>query len=102
MLFVTKYLFFPQQFVNSKYVEINQKCYDALLTRKTMLTKVEKLIVFFIPHLPTKKKNQKNGFFVECGALDGETRSNTLILEEELEWNGILIEADPVNLMQCM
>ena len=48
------------------------------------------------------QKNQKNGFFVECGAFDGETRSNTLILEEELEWNGILIEADPVNLMQCM
>ena len=48
------------------------------------------------------KKIQKNGFFVECGALDGETRSNTLILEEELEWNGILIEADPVNLMQCL
>ena len=45
---------------------------------------------------------QKNGFFIECGALDGETRSNTLILEEELDWSGILIDADPVNLMQCL
>ena len=45
---------------------------------------------------------QRNGFFIECGALDGETRSNTLILEEELDWSGILIDADPVNLIQCL
>eukprot|EP00095_Tigriopus_kingsejongensis_P009539 maker-scaffold260_size234135-snap-gene-1.16 protein:Tk09539 transcript:maker-scaffold260_size234135-snap-gene-1.16-mRNA-1 annotation:"hypothetical protein DAPPUDRAFT_302580" len=35
------------------------------------------------------------GFFVECGALDGETRSNTLSLERDLGWEGILIEGDP-------
>jgi len=29
----------------------------------------------------------KNGFFVECGALDGELRSNTLVLERKLGWN---------------
>ena len=27
---------------------------------------------------------QREGFFVECGAFDGETRSNTLNLEREL------------------
>ncbi|CAG2214756.1 unnamed protein product [Mytilus edulis] len=37
------------------------------------------------------------GFFVECGALDGETRSNTLIFERLRSWNGLLIEADPSN-----
>ncbi|XP_052090652.1 uncharacterized protein LOC127727198 [Mytilus californianus] len=37
------------------------------------------------------------GFFVECGALDGETRSNTLIFERTRSWNGLLIEADPSN-----
>nr|CAD7261211.1 unnamed protein product [Timema shepardi] len=40
---------------------------------------------------------KKNGFFIECGALDGETRSNTLVFERELGWNGLLIEADPFN-----
>jgi len=46
-------------------------------------------------------KDKREGFFVECGAYDGETRSNTLNLERELGWSGVLIEADPVNLIQC-
>ncbi|KAK2720309.1 protein Star-like [Artemia franciscana] len=37
------------------------------------------------------------GFFIECGALDGETRSNTLYMERSLNWSGILIEGDPKN-----
>ncbi|CAG7687375.1 unnamed protein product [Allacma fusca] len=39
----------------------------------------------------------RNGFFVECGALDGETRSNTLMLERDYGWQGLLIEGDPKN-----
>jgi len=38
---------------------------------------------------------QRGGFFVECGALDGERSSNTLYLERDLGWTGLLIEADP-------
>ncbi|KAK8400465.1 hypothetical protein O3P69_003255 [Scylla paramamosain] len=34
------------------------------------------------------------GFFVEAGALDGEFISNTLHLERELGWTGLLVEAD--------
>jgi hypothetical protein len=37
------------------------------------------------------------GFFIECGALDGETRSNTLYLERFLGWRGLLVEANPSN-----
>ncbi|KAG7168827.1 Star-like 13 [Homarus americanus] len=36
------------------------------------------------------------GFFLEAGALDGEFISNTLYLEQQLGWTGLLVEADPV------
>ncbi|XP_069996478.1 uncharacterized protein [Penaeus vannamei] len=35
-------------------------------------------------------------FFVEAGALDGEFISNTLYLEQDLGWTGLLVEADPL------
>lgn len=40
------------------------------------------------PHLP------KRGFFVESGAHDGRTESNTYYLEKK-GWNGLLVEANP-------
>jgi len=35
------------------------------------------------------------GFFVEIGANDGFTLSNTVYLEEHFGWNGLLVEANP-------
>ncbi len=43
---------------------------------------------------------QRNGFFVECGALDGETRSNTLFFERFRDWRGLLVEPDAINYQQ--
>jgi len=37
----------------------------------------------------------KPGFFIEIGANDGFTLSNTVYLEEKFGWNGILVEANP-------
>ncbi|XP_072014519.1 protein Star-like [Amphiura filiformis] len=47
-------------------------------------------------------KNKRNGFFVECGAFDGEGRSNSLFFERELGWQGLLIEADPANYYELL
>lgn len=38
---------------------------------------------------------ERKGFFVEAGALDGQQLSNTLWLEQELNWTGLLVEPDP-------
>ena len=38
---------------------------------------------------------QTNGFFIECGANDGEFFSSTLDLEMRQNWSGLLVEANP-------
>lgn len=45
--------------------------------------------------IDSELKSQKNGFFVEAGALDGEHMSNSLYFELAREWTGILIEPVP-------
>jgi FkbM family methyltransferase len=42
-----------------------------------------------------------HGFFVEVGALDGITLSNTYFFERELGWSGILVEANPSEAKKC-
>jgi FkbM family methyltransferase len=39
-----------------------------------------------------KEDDTENGFFIELGAMDGITYSNTLFYEKYLGWKGILIE----------
>ncbi|XP_059488980.1 uncharacterized protein LOC132204476 isoform X2 [Neocloeon triangulifer] len=51
-----------------------------------------------VPTVIQMLKNRTNGFFVECGALDGEVASNTLTLERFFNWTGLLVEASPKEL----
>lgn len=42
-----------------------------------------------------KDNDDKYGhFYIEAGALDGQFQSNTLYLEQDLHWNGLLLEPD--------
>jgi len=38
---------------------------------------------------------RRDGFFIECGAADGEIYSNSLFFELARNWTGLLIEANP-------
>ncbi|KAA0188379.1 hypothetical protein HAZT_HAZT007281 [Hyalella azteca] len=42
-------------------------------------------------------KEQRGGFFVECGGLDGELRSNTLFFERFRGWKGLVVFAQNSN-----
>jgi FkbM family methyltransferase len=44
--------------------------------------------------------NKQNGYFVEVGASDGITLSNTYLLEKDFDWKGICVEANPTKFKQ--
>lgn len=37
------------------------------------------------------------GTYIEMGGFDGETYSNSYMFHKDLDWNGVLVEASPVN-----
>ena len=42
-----------------------------------------------------------NGYFVELGANDGITQSNSLYFERQRNWRGLLVEPAPQNFLKC-
>lgn len=50
---------------------------------------------FFVLDLLNYKKN---GFFVDLGASDGVTASNTFLLEKFYKWEGICVDPNPVTI----
>lgn len=49
----------------------------------------------------TKYLNYNNGFYIEAGAADGINQSNTLFLEKQKGWTGILVEPNPEAFAAC-
>ena len=45
--------------------------------------------------------NKRGGFFIEAGANDGKSQSNTLLLERYYGWKGLLIEPIPELFEKC-
>jgi FkbM family methyltransferase len=57
------------------------------------LDQLDQLIIKAIPATP--------GFFIEIGAYDGVTQSNSVLLEAA-GWRGLLVEANPSNYAKCV
>lgn len=55
----------------------------------------EKIYNFF------KKKNLFGGFFIEAGASNGLWQNNTILLEKEMFWTGLLVEPNKEMYEQC-
>lgn len=73
-----------------------------------LIKKIVKKIVqgryFGINKLDRKLENYvdfNNGYFVELGANDGVTQSNSLYFEKYRNWSGLLIEPAPQNFLKC-
>ena len=45
---------------------------------------------------------QKEGFFIEAGAYDGEEFSNSLFFEMKNNWTGLLVEPNPDAIAQLL
>ena len=45
--------------------------------------------------------NYSHGYYVELGANDGLTQSNSFYFEKKKKWNGVLIEPSPNNYLKC-
>jgi FkbM family methyltransferase len=48
-----------------------------------------------------KYLNFNNGFFIEAGANDGISQSNTLMYEQKFNWTGLLIEPSFIKYEEC-
>ena len=49
-----------------------------------------------------KYLNFNDGFYIDAGAQDGEFQSNTIALEKNQNWSGILIEPSPDAYNKCL
>ncbi len=87
-----------------KVQEINWKVISIQNKLKSILSIFNKKKSFSLNNLDLELLeflNFKRGFFIEVGANDGISQSNTLYFEKYLEWNGILIEAIPDLAEKC-
>ena len=72
------------------------KLFEAVGSRRYSKPALNKLDVKILPYLPADP-----GVFLEVGANDGFSQSNTYYLERWLGWRGILIEPHPDAFRRC-
>lgn len=75
--------------------------YD-LVTRMSPSTRKKFHSLFEIDKKLSRILDYDNGYFVELGANDGITQSNTLFFERERNWRGLLIEPAMNKYLECV
>lgn len=83
--------------LKKKLSKLRRKLFEAIgsdiYSRPSLLEIDRKLEQYF---------NYRNGFFIEVGANDGFTFSNTYYFEQFKGWKGILVEGIPELYQQCL
>jgi hypothetical protein len=75
-----------------------------LLTRALTAVKYKRRQYFGLDNLDQRLEKYldfDNGYFVELGANNGVSQSNTLYFERYRNWRGVLVEPVPHNYLQC-
>ena len=80
---------------------INQNIWNHLRYLKFRIFKLGKFAPYNLDTKLNKYLNYDYGYFIELGANDGFTESNTLYLEIKKMWRGILIEPSPSQFLDC-
>lgn len=70
-----------------------RQCYDSVTQRSYALNEIDRKLDSIL--------KLRNGYFIEAGANDGKSQSNTLILERRRGWKGLLIEPVPSLYEKC-
>lgn len=71
------------------------------LLKKTQISKNKYFALNEIDKKISKYLNYDNGYYIELGANDGVSQSNTLFFELNRNWSGILIEPIKSKFNQC-
>ncbi|KAA0187814.1 hypothetical protein HAZT_HAZT001497, partial [Hyalella azteca] len=96
--------------LNQDYLFINKQLSGGGLERPSS-RQPERVLIYYLDnprqkfysqhgqykHVKEIFRDMKRGSFFEVGALTGESLSNTLYLERELGWTGVLMEPTPVS-----
>ncbi len=78
------------------FTKIYRKIYKYFKPEQYESFALDKLDIKLLSYL-----NFKRGFFIEAGANDGISQSNTLLFEKKLKWKGLLIEPIPELAVSC-
>lgn len=98
ILFVIILVFLTYNYYVNIYINDNKAYIEEFsLLFRDLSPSQHKEDYYILNYLINKKEDIRNKTFIEMGAYDGITYSNTYLFEKYFRWNGLLIEASPSN-----